>query len=85
MLAEGALTGVDAAAGVGGAGLAAAPTLESEELALAAGESEVAGDWLDSEPATAPAAGAFAASPPRKSVTYQPEPLSWKPAAVTCF
>jgi hypothetical protein len=22
---------------------------------------------------------------PRKSVTYQPEPLSWKPAAVTCF
>ncbi|MNN27915.1 hypothetical protein D3C81_1414660 [compost metagenome] len=23
--------------------------------------------------------------PPRKSVTYQPEPLSWKPAAVSCF
>jgi len=23
--------------------------------------------------------------PSRKSVTYQPEPLSWKPAAVTCF
>jgi hypothetical protein len=23
--------------------------------------------------------------PPRKSVTYQPEPFSWKPAAVTCF
>ena len=23
--------------------------------------------------------------PPRKSVTYQPEPLSWKPAAVTCL
>ena len=22
---------------------------------------------------------------PRKSVTYQPEPLSWKPAAVTCL
>ena len=21
----------------------------------------------------------------RKSVTYQPEPLSWKPAAVTCL
>ena len=21
----------------------------------------------------------------RKSVTYQPEPLSWKPAAVSCF
>jgi hypothetical protein len=23
--------------------------------------------------------------PPRKSVTYHPEPLSWKPAAVTCL
>ncbi len=23
--------------------------------------------------------------PPRKSVTYQPEPLSWKPAAVICL
>src|SRR3990167_8470398 len=23
--------------------------------------------------------------PPRKSVTYQPDPLSWKPAAVTCL
>lgn len=23
--------------------------------------------------------------PPRKSVAYQPEPFSWKPAAVTCF
>ena len=23
--------------------------------------------------------------PPRKSVAYQPVPLSWKPAAVTCF
>jgi hypothetical protein len=23
--------------------------------------------------------------PLRKSVTYQPEPLSWKPAAVTCL
>jgi len=31
-------------------------------------------------------AGAEAAElPPRKSVAYQPEPLSWKPAAVTCF
>ena len=25
------------------------------------------------------------AGPPLKSVAYQPEPLSWKPAAVTCF
>ena len=85
MLAKGALTGVDAAAAVAGAGLAAALTLDSEELALAAAESEVEGVVLASVPGTAPAAGAFTASPPRKSVTYQPEPLSWKPAAVTCF
>jgi hypothetical protein len=26
-----------------------------------------------------------AAPPPLKSVAYQPEPLSWKPAAVSCF
>jgi len=30
-------------------------------------------------------ASALGLSPPLKSVTYQPEPLSWKPAAVTCF
>jgi hypothetical protein len=30
------------------------------------------------------AAGADLA-PSRKSVTYQPDPFSWKPAAVTCF
>jgi len=30
-------------------------------------------------------AAAGAACGLRKSVTYQPEPLSWKPAAVTCF
>ena len=35
-------------------------------------------------------AGVLAALPPplplpRKSVTYQPEPLSWNPAAVTCL
>jgi hypothetical protein len=34
----------------------------------------------------APAAAVVLAwLPPRKSVTYQPEPLSWKPAAVSCF
>ena len=34
--------------------------------------------------ATAPVAAAL--EPPlRKSVTYQPDPLSWKPAAVSCF
>lgn len=33
------------------------------------------------------ALAAFAAGfcPSRKSVTYQPEPFNWKPAAVTCF
>ncbi len=32
------------------------------------------------------AAGAGAlGGPPLKSVAYQPEPLSWKPAAVSCF
>ena len=25
------------------------------------------------------------AVPPRKSVTYQPDPFNWNPAAVTCF
>ena len=30
-------------------------------------------------------AAAAALLPPRKSVAYQPEPLSWKPAAVTCL
>ncbi|AIU28258.1 hypothetical protein LV28_18315 [Pandoraea pnomenusa] len=34
----------------------------------------------------APEAGALAPpDPPRKSVTYHPEPLSWNPAAVTCL
>ena len=43
---------------------------EADELALdAAPDSEL--------PAEAPLL--------RKSVTYQPEPLSWKPAAVTCL
>jgi hypothetical protein len=41
-------------------------------------------DLPDDDAASAPVAGA-PLLPPRKSVTYQPEPLSWKPAAVTCF
>jgi len=37
--------------------------------------------------AAAAVAGALvaAAPPPLKSVAYQPEPLSWKPAAVSCL
>ena len=31
------------------------------------------------------AAGAGGFGPPLKSVAYQPEPLSWKPAAVSCL
>ena len=54
-------------------------------------------DSLLAEVAAALSAGAAAAAaapvavadapplPPRKSVTYQPEPFSWKPAAVTCL
>ena len=40
----------------------------------------------DFDSGLASVAGAeFPPLPPRKSVTYQPEPLSWKPAAVTCL
>ncbi|KIN92427.1 regulatory, FmdB family domain protein [Thauera sp. SWB20] len=31
------------------------------------------------------AAGAALLAPPLKSVAYQPEPLSWKPAADNCL
>ena len=32
-----------------------------------------------------PALAGLAELPPLKSVAYQPEPLSWKPAAVSCL
>jgi len=51
--------------------------------AAAGSDAAVALSDLDVEPASA--FGEDSAFPPRKSVTYQPEPLSWKPAAVTCF
>ncbi len=60
----------------------------SDEAGLAA---SAAGAAPLESAALSPLADAFAASglalapPSRKSVTYQPEPLSWKPAAVTCF
>ena len=67
------------------AALDAAPELASEDaatllLSLAAG--------LASAAVVPGATSAFLAPPLlllRKSVTYQPEPLSWKPAAVTCL
>ena len=55
---------------------------DSADAAGAAGAAalpEVAGALV---PALAPFAPLL---PPRKSVTYQPEPLSWKPAAVICL
>jgi hypothetical protein len=42
-------------------------------------------DALLEDPAASPVLAAPEPEPPRKSVTYQPEPLSWKPAAVTCL
>lgn len=79
-LGEGVLTGVEAGAAAAaealgealGVSLAKALALVSVEPALAGGASDEEADALVS----APAAGDLAASPPRKSVTYQPEPLS---------
>eukprot|EP01041_Mallomonas_annulata_P016852 gene16853-34987_t len=63
-----------AAAGVGaGAGAAA-------EAAGAAGAASP-----PAEAGALSAAGTLGATPPLKSVAYQPVPLSWKPAAVSCF
>lgn len=64
---------VEVAAGAAGAGVAAEADAPPASPPLAAG----AADW--------PAAGLPAPLLLRKSVTYQPEPLSWKPAAVTCL
>ena len=70
------LTGVEAGAGATaealGVTLAEALALDSVEPALAGGASDEGAEALDSAPAT----GALAASPPRKTGTYQHEPLS---------
>ena len=68
---------------------------EPEDDPAAAGEAdEAVGEPPEPDepdapsPAAAGAAAAVAAAPvepPRKSVAYQPDPFSWKPAAVTCF
>jgi len=81
-LAAGA--GAGAAAGVllAGAGAGAA------DVAAAGDPVAVPASEAGAEPEVslkAVAGGTAAVLPPRKSVTYQPEPLSWKPAAVTCF
>ena len=64
--------------------------MPDEGDALEGDSEEEAAEPLEEEALSPPGAGAGAAAavppePPRKSVTYQPEPLSWKPAAVTCF
>jgi hypothetical protein len=63
------------AAGAAGAGAAGVDVL-SLDLALSAalGAESIPVGVLE-----------VAAGPPLKSVAYQPEPLSWKPAAVSCF
>ena len=77
LVAAGALeTGAAAVA----AGAVAGVSVPADGLALAA----PASDSVFVAAALSPAAGA-SVLPPRKSVTYQPVPLSWKPAAVTCF
>ena len=63
------------------AGVLALDDALSDDAAAAAG---AAGSVLAAEPVAGAAADA-PPEPPRKSVTYQPEPLSWKPAAVSCF
>jgi hypothetical protein len=68
----------DTGAEAGVAGLGAA--LLSE--ALAALSPDGAGESPD---LTSTAGALFLPPPSRKSVTYQPVPLSWKPAAVSCF
>ena len=81
VLGLGVLAGVVAAAGV----LAGADELEaSADLALSPLGASVLLSGLASVLASPPSL-APPELPPRKSVTYQPEPLSWKPAAVTCL
>ena len=74
------LAGVAAAAGALGAGALDV----SDGLALSPLGASVLVSGLASALASPPSLAA-PVLPPRKSVTYQPEPLSWKPAAVTCL
>ena len=73
--AAGSLQVLLAPAGV--AGLAGAGVLSP--LPAAAGAGAAAGALPSTGPVAVPVDGAV---PPRKSVAYQPVPLSWKPAAV---
>ena len=82
VLVLGVLAGAAAAAGALGAGADALDA--SDDLALSPLGASVLVSGLASALASPPSLAA-AVLPPRKSVTYQPEPLSWKPAAVTCL
>ena len=90
LLAELAVGALDTA-GVEAAGVAAEPAVDVLPAALPFVPSFAApaAGAASALPALAPSAGLAAGLPPllpsRKSVTYQPEPLSWKPAAVTCL
>ncbi len=57
--------------------------LPAAEPALAVSPAGAAAPLSDGTAAAA--APALAARPLRKSVAYQPEPLSWKPGALSCF
>lgn len=80
LVATGAGAGAGDAAGAGaGALVGAAAAAAGAAAASAAGLPAAASLAALPTPLLAP-------SPPlRKSVTYQPAPLSWKPAAVTCL
>jgi hypothetical protein len=72
---------VDEEVGAAGGGAAAGAAALSPD-GLAASDDAVESD---DEAGLADAAAPLFEPLPRKSVTYQPEPLSWKPAAVTCL
>lgn len=77
---------VDAALAVEAAGAAAGAAALDEGAGVAvaaAGASLPEAAFVAVCPGVA--AGAALALPPRKSVTYQPEPFNWNPAAVTCL
>ena len=83
MLPEPDAAGADAAGVLAtGAALVLLPPVLGDDTEGAGVGAAVAAEAADSLPPDAPAPGL---PPSRKSVTYQPEPLSWKPAAVTCF
>jgi len=64
---------------------AAVVAVELAEVVLELAGVVVAGEAGLDVPSDAGAAGVALLLPPLKSVSYQPPPLSWKPAAVNCF